>query len=420
MQEERRRDPSKMGTNVAPAIGAMSARFLASSALSLLGNSISSVALPLALLITTGDALAAGTLAIVCMLPQAAAGVVGGAALDVLNRRDVSVVSDLVSALSVAMLPVVDATVGLGFGWFVIFGLIGAIGDIPGMTARDTLLPAVCKGDGIDMQRFVGISQSVESLVMIVGPSVAAFVVGFSGPVTAFIATAIASTLAAIMTLSIPREVGKTTTLHSRGWATVVVAARSTKSGLRTLFLEDPFLKSCVIFTLLIASALGGFQGLILPVHFVELGRPDLLGFVLTSISVGLLVGTSAYSLLAKKLQNRAWYVTSLLGMLFGMAIMSALPDFAILLSGAAILGFFSGPFSALLGCRMLETIPEEARGSILGVQNSLLLVASPTSIFAASALTSVFGVEIAAAALGGTWCAFTIYALRTKSMHAI
>lgn len=328
MQEERRRDSSKMGTNVAPAIGTMSARFLASSALSLLGNSISSVALPLALLITTGDALAAGTLAIVCMLPQAAAGVVGGAALDVLNRRDVSVISDLVSAVSMAMLPIVDATVGLGFGWFVIFGLISAVGDIPGMTARDTLLPAVCKGDGIDMQRFVGISQSVESLVMIVGPSVAAFVVGFSGPIPAFIATAIASALAAIMTLSVPREVGKTTSLHSCGWTTVVAAARSTKSGLRTLFFEDPFLKSCVIFTLLIASALGGFQGLILPVHFVELGRPDLLGFVLTSISVGLLVGTSAYSLLAKKLRNRAWYVTSLIGMLFGMAIMSALPDF--------------------------------------------------------------------------------------------
>ena len=88
--------------------------------------------------------------------------------LDVLNRRDVSAVSDLVSAASVAMRPVVDATVGLSFGWFVAFGLIGAIGDVPGMTARDALLPAVCKKDG------VGVSQSAESLVAVVGPSAAA------------------------------------------------------------------------------------------------------------------------------------------------------------------------------------------------------------------------------------------------------
>ncbi|WP_417296085.1 hypothetical protein [Ellagibacter isourolithinifaciens] len=101
-------------------------------------------------------------------------GVVGGGVLDVLNRRDVSAVSDLVSAASVAMRPVVDATVGLSFGWFVAFGLIGAIGDVPGMTARDALLPAVCKKDGVDMRRFVGVSQSAESLVAVVGPSAAA------------------------------------------------------------------------------------------------------------------------------------------------------------------------------------------------------------------------------------------------------
>lgn len=42
------------------------------------------------------------------------------------------------------------------------------------MTARDALLPAVCKKDSVDMQRFVGVSQSAESLVAVVGPSAAA------------------------------------------------------------------------------------------------------------------------------------------------------------------------------------------------------------------------------------------------------
>ena len=85
--------------------------------------------------------------------------------LDVLNRRDVPAVSDLVSTASVAMLPVIDATVGLSFGWFVAFGLIGAIRDVPGMTTRDVLLPVVCKKDGVDMQRFVGVSQTHASCV---------------------------------------------------------------------------------------------------------------------------------------------------------------------------------------------------------------------------------------------------------------
>lgn len=92
--------------------GRISARFLVSNALSLLGNSIASVALPLILLATTGDALAAGTLALICAVPQMIIGIVGGAALDRFNRRTISIVSDIVSATSVALIPVVDMVWG--------------------------------------------------------------------------------------------------------------------------------------------------------------------------------------------------------------------------------------------------------------------------------------------------------------------
>ena len=36
-------------------------------------------------------------------------------------------------AACVAALPVVDAVAGLSFGWFVLFGVLGAVGDVPGM-----------------------------------------------------------------------------------------------------------------------------------------------------------------------------------------------------------------------------------------------------------------------------------------------
>ena len=151
-----------MHTNPHPA--RIAPRFLASNALSLLGNSIAAVALPLILLATTGDALAAGTLALICAVPQMVIGVVGGAALDRFNRRDISILSDLVSAASVALIPVVDMLWGLNFGWFVALSLLGAVGDIPGMTARDALLPAVVARDKADLQRFMGLTQSLDSL----------------------------------------------------------------------------------------------------------------------------------------------------------------------------------------------------------------------------------------------------------------
>lgn len=102
------------------------------------------------------------------------AGVFGGALLDRFNRRDVSIISDVISAASIAGLPVIEMTVGLTFEWFVVCGVIGAVGDIPGMTARDTLLPAVIDNDKLNLQRFLGVSQSIESLTVIIGPALAA------------------------------------------------------------------------------------------------------------------------------------------------------------------------------------------------------------------------------------------------------
>lgn len=45
-------------------------RYLLSDALSLIGNSIAGVVLPLVLLARTGDVLAAGSLALICAVPR--------------------------------------------------------------------------------------------------------------------------------------------------------------------------------------------------------------------------------------------------------------------------------------------------------------------------------------------------------------
>ncbi len=80
-------------------------RYLISDALSLLGNSVAGVVLPLVLLARTGDVLAAGSLALICAVPQFVCGILGGALLDRVNRKAVCVASDLISALSIALLP---------------------------------------------------------------------------------------------------------------------------------------------------------------------------------------------------------------------------------------------------------------------------------------------------------------------------
>ncbi len=400
-------------------------RFLASSALSLLGNSIAGVALPLILLATTGDALAAGTLALICAVPQMLIGVVGGAALDRFNRRDISILSDLISAASVALIPIVDMVWGLNFGWFVVLGLVGAVGDIPGMTARDALLPAVVKRDEADLQRFMGLSQSLDSLTTIIGPALAAFFIGAVGGVPSLWFTAGLSFLAAVVTITLPRSVGATGTENSSASSAaergiVRSAFGALRTGMRVLFRTDGVLTTSTLLTFGIVMVMGSFQGLVLPVHFTESGHPELLGYVLSAMSFGLLASSLGYAALAPKLSRRTWYLLSLAGMAVGASVLGTLPSFPLMLVGAVVLGVSAGPASALLGFFVFDRIPEQFRGSALGTQNSLMLVAAPVAVFATSAAVVAIGKEAAALVLVGCWMVITVLAALAKSMRAI
>lgn len=420
-------------------------RFLAASALSLLGNSVAGIALPLILLTTTGDPLAAGTLAIICAVPQVLAGVLGGAVLDRLNRRSVSIFSDIVSALCVAALPIIDMTAGLSFGWFALFGVLGAVGDIPGMTARDAMLPTVAKRDGVSLQRFLGISQSLESIITIVGPALAALLMGVIGSVPCLWITAALSLSASIATSTLPRSIGAVlsdpatsedgsqeppqvaaASAHSDSSTVVGIrslakaACSSALDGVRVLFKSDPILRAATLMTFGIVMVMGSYQGLVLPVFFTEANQPELLGYILSAMSAGLLVGSLVYATFTHKLSKRAWYVCSLVGMAIGLAVMGSLPSYPVMLAGAFAFGLTGGPASALLGFFMFDRIPEDRRGSALGTQNSLMLVAAPTALFAASALVTGIGLETTSWVLVTAWLAITAAALFAKSMRKL
>lgn len=395
--------------------------FVASSSFSLLGNSIAGVVLPLVLLAKTGDALAAGTLAIVCALPQVLAGVLGGALLDRFNRRDLSVLSDLISAASIAALPIIDMTVGLSFGWFVVCGIIGAIGDIPGMTARDTLLPAVIEHDNLDLQRFMGVSQSIDNLVVIVGPAVASMGMGFLGAANTLWLTAALSFVASMTTLFVPRAVGIPPKAdRSSGTGLVRTAMQSTKEGVRVLFKSDAVLRASVVLGMLIVIVMGSYQGMVLPVFFTQENAPTLLGYVLSAMSVGALVGSLGYAKFAYAMKRHTWYVISFAGMAIGIAALGSLASYGVILAGAAMLGLFSGPVSALFGYFVYGLIPDEHRGAALGTQNSMLLVVAPIAVFATSIVIEVIGVGMTSFVLAFGWILLTVYALAMEAMREI
>ena len=188
-----------------------SVAYLTSYALSVLGNSIAAIALPLIVLETTGSAQDVGVVAGATAIPAVAAGLLMGVVIDRINRRAASIATDLISAAAIAALPLIDALTGLSVGWFVLAGVIGSLGDVPGLTARDAMLPAVTGAGRVPAERLIDLRESLGAIALLVGPAVAGTLMALVDGSTVLWITAATSAAAALVTLLIPRGVGQIT-----------------------------------------------------------------------------------------------------------------------------------------------------------------------------------------------------------------
>jgi MFS family permease len=389
----------------------VSSAYLASYVLSLLGNSVAGVVLPLLVLQITGSVLATGAVAVASALPAAVAGLVMGVVIDRINRRTASVITDVVSALSVAALPLVDATIGLALGWFVLFAVIGSFGDVPGMTAREAMIPGIVRAGRLSAERLLGLREALGAMVMLVGPAAGAALITAIDGVTVLWATAATSAAAAAVTLLIPREAG---------------AIPATGAGPRRVVLRDgwhtlvrsPFLLTSTLLSVAMVVVLAGFQALVLPVYFTLEQRPELLGLVLSALAAGLLIGGGAYALAGHRGRRRTWFRIGLVITIAGFAMMGTLAGPWLVLGAAALVGVGNGLFGSLMGVLMVERIPEAMRGRVMGLQNSMLTLAPAIGMGGAALLVDGSGARAGALALAAVWlvagvAAFVVRALR-------
>src|SRR4051794_26415121 len=105
---------------------------LAANAISMVGNSLGIVAIPWFVLETTGSAARTGVVAFATVLPTVLAAILGGALVDRVGNKRISVIADLVSAGTVACIPLLHHTVGIAFWQLVLLVFLGALLDAPG------------------------------------------------------------------------------------------------------------------------------------------------------------------------------------------------------------------------------------------------------------------------------------------------
>jgi H+ antiporter protein len=340
----------------------------------------------------TGSALDASIVAIAGTIPLLVATLIAGAAVDYLGRKRVSMISDALSALSVAAVPVLALTFGAhAVNVAVLAGLaaLGALFDPAGITARETMLPEASQRAGWTLDHANSVYEAVFNLSYIVGPGVGGLLIATLGGVNTMWVTACAFVLSilAIATLRLEGAGAPDRAALPEGvWAGVV-------EGLAFVW-HNKVLRTLAIVDLAATGLYVPMESVLFPKYFTDRNEPAQLGWVLMALSVGGLIGALGYAVLSKYSRRRTIMLTAVLTLGVAMTIIAFLPPLPLILVLCAIVGFVYGPIAPIYNFVMQTRAPQHLRGRVVGVMGSLAYAAGPLGLVLAGPLADAAGLH--------------------------
>jgi len=359
-----------------------------------IGNAMVMVLVPWLVLEETGSPAAAGLVAGLSVLPSLVVAPLAGWLVDHLGRRRISVSSDVLSAVSVAGIPVVAWTQNLTFGAIVVLAVAGATFDPAGYTARRSMLPDVARASGMPLERLNGIHQGVFALGWTFGPLVGAGAIAWVGATTAFWLPAglfvVAAVVIAVLRVGDAGQVARAEREAAgealSGWGGVLV-------GLRTLW-GDPGLRVITIAVVVLAAIYLPTESVLLPTYFERLGSPGSLGLVISGLAGGSAVGAFGYGWLRLRATKSTIARLSMAGTAIAIIPMALLPPLGVLVAAGFALGLAWGPMEPLLSSMVQARVPPDHQGRVFGVQLSVFYAAPPLAMLAVGAAVEGFGLE--------------------------
>jgi len=377
--------------------------YLASAATSMLGNAVATIVWPWLVLERTGNPAAAGVVAAAIAVPSLAVAFLGGHLIDTLGRKPMSIISDVISGLSVVGVILVDQAVGLTLAWFIILGIIGAVGDIPGMAARSALVGDVARTSGRSVDFIAGLNQSIGGVSWLIGPALAGFLMAALPIELVLWITAGCSLLAAGLTAllrlvpaesEVPVDVPDLGALRS--WAEVVRPAP---------------IRLLAAVTFISAALVSPYLAVLMPAHFQAIDAPVQLGVAMSAYAVGLMISGGLVAAVGTGRRRTIW-VVAMACYLVGFSLMGALEYPLLVIIGMAVAGLGGGLIGPLQMVLVTEIIPERLRGRAFSVFMAIGQFSAPIGLIAATGLLTQVSIYATAAVLAGAWVLISMWAI--------
>ena len=324
------------------------------------------IALPWLALEITGSAASAGALVALTSIPGIFFGPILGTLIDRIGRRISGFISEVLTALTILLIPIVHNSIEITFTLLVLLALGRAIVSPASSTARKSIIPDVAGPSGLSLERANSIHEAVFATGFAIGPAVAALFIGLIGPFDVFYVVAFFSALSATALFLV-----RTKESRGDGVSETGSLLQDTILGAKTI-IKTPAVLLGLSFVMTLAMVYLPTEMVVLPAHFNALDYAEGLGILISTMAGASVVG----ALLFEKLQKRFKYSTILkfgfIGLGSSVLLMSFLPPFWILLILGAVLGFSWGPLMPMLNTVIQRVIPENMRGRVFGIEMTI------------------------------------------------
>lgn len=381
---------------------------LAVQVVSRIGNVITTITVPFAVLARGGSATDVGIAAFMATVPIVLGGPFGGAIVERVGFVRSSVASDVVSGLTLLAMPVLAWTVGLPFWALLALVFVSGLFDTPGESARRVLLPGLATAAGVPLERAVGLFEASSRLSVLIGAPLGGALVAVLGPMPGLACVAIAFGAAAmLMALTVRGAVAPVASgepVESQGYW------RDIADGFR-FCVRDPLFRLVVALVLVTNLLDAARSTTLLPLYAdQQLGGAQALGLVTGVFGGAAFLGSVAFGYVAHRVPRRL--VFALCFVLAGGPSL-VVPALGLglpwMLASAALSGLAAGSINPILGAVELERIPEHMRARVFGLLGAGAWAGIPVGGLLAGLAADGVGVEATFAVVAVVYTVVTL-----------
>ena len=388
--------------------------FFAGSVISYIGDMLTLLAIPWFVLQTTGSVVQTGITAFFSTLPTALSAILGSTVVDRLGYKRTSVIGDIASGITVALIPLLYHTTGLAFWQLLALVFLGGLLKSPGVTARFALIPELAASAEMRLEQANALSDGVNRVSRFIGAPLAGVLIAVIGTSNLLWFDAASFAISAILIgLAVPAD---PPLVKKEDGAQSYLA--NLREGVR--FIQRDSLILSLVVTVMITNLLdGAYSSVVGPAYIKHVFNSALpFGLMVAAFGGASFVGTLIFGAIGHRFPRR---LTFGLGFTIGGALrfwILLFPILPLLIIWHLIAGFAIAPVNPLLNTIDQERVPVEMRARVFGMTSAGVLAGVPLGTLVSGYVVAWIGLQATILVMGALYLMTTLSLLINPALR--